>query len=153
MVIFIRRRQILATGVATAIASIRLWRKLPVALITGAFLVGGTPASAQSDKPVKIGALLGLSGLGSQIGQWILNGAEVATEQVAASGGQKFSIIAEDSQWNPQKGVEGFNKLTNVDKIDVLLSPAQALSGRDQHPSIPSQGSLSRKLIAFAAIS
>ena len=122
MTSFITRRQILVTGIATITTSNRLWRKLPVALLAGAFLVCGAPASAQSDKPVKIGVLLGLSGLGSQIGQWILNGAEVATEQLAASGGQKFSIVAEDSQWNPQKGVEGFNKLTNVDKIDVLLS-------------------------------
>lgn len=81
-----------------------------------------SPALAQQDKTVRIGALLGLSGLGSQIGQWILSGAEVAVAQLAAAGGTKFVLVTEDSQWNPQKGVEGFNKLTNVDKIDVLLA-------------------------------
>ena len=118
----IRRRQILSTGLVSAALSGWFWRKLPVALVAGALLACGTLVSAQSDKPVKIGALLGLSGLGSQIGQWILNGAETAAEQLAASGSQKFTVVAEDSQWNPQKGVEGFNKLTNVDKVDVLLS-------------------------------
>ena len=122
MTSFIKRRQILSTGMISAALPGGFWRKLPSALVIGALLACGTPASAQSDKPVKIGALLGLSGLGSQIGQWILNGAETAAEQLAASGGQKFTVVAEDSQWNPQKGVEGFNKLTNVDKIDVLLS-------------------------------
>lgn len=122
MTLSIRRRQVFAIGAVTATASSSLWRKLPVALLAGAFLVGAAPAGAQTDKPVKIGALLGLSGLGSQIGQWIVNGAEIAAEQLAASGGQKFTIVAEDSQWIPQKGVEGFNKLTNVDKVDVLLS-------------------------------
>ena len=97
-------------------------RGLTAAAAASMALACGLPAHAQSDKPVKIGALLGLSGLGSQIGQWILNGAEIAAAQLAASGGGKFTIVAEDSQWNPQKGVEGFNKLTNVDKVDVLLS-------------------------------
>ena len=100
----------------------RFWRGILASAIAGTVLTLGVPAQAQTDKTVKIGVLLGLSGLGSQIGQWILNGAEIATAQLAASGGPKFAIVAEDSQWNPQKGVEGFNKLTNVDKIDVLLS-------------------------------
>ncbi len=122
MTLFIRRRRILSTGMVSTALNIGFWRKLPVALVAGALLACGAPAGAQSDRPIKVGALLGLSGLGSQIGQWILNGAETAAEQLAASGGQKFTVVAEDSQWNPQKGVEGFNKLTNVDKIDVLLA-------------------------------
>lgn len=100
----------------------QFWRGMFASVLAGAALTCTLPAHAQSDKTVKIGALLGLSGLGSQIGQWILNGAETAVAQLAASDGPKFVIVAEDSQWNPQKGVEGFNKLTSVDKIDVLLS-------------------------------
>lgn len=87
-----------------------------------ALLATAVPASAQADKTIRVGVLVGLSGLGAQIGQWMLNGAETAAAQLAATGGPKIQVIAEDSQWVPQKGVEGFNKLVNVNRIDVLLS-------------------------------
>jgi branched-chain amino acid transport system substrate-binding protein len=121
MAFFIERRKILAGAIASGYLA-NLGGRFAGALVAGLVATASVTASAQSDRPMKIGALLGLSGLGSQIGQWIVNGAEIASEQLAASGGQKFTIIAEDSQWNPQKGVEGFNKLVNVDKVDVLLS-------------------------------
>ena len=54
-------------------------RGLTAAAAASMALACGLPAHAQSDKPVKIGALLGLSGLGSQIGQWILNGDRKST--------------------------------------------------------------------------
>ncbi len=100
----------------------RFMRAVAMAIVTGAMLAAGAPASAQAGKTYRVGVLVGLSGLGSQIGQWILNGAETAAAQLAASGGPKITIVAEDSQWAPQKGVEGFNKLVNIDKIDALLS-------------------------------
>jgi len=79
-------------------------------------------AEGQAAEQYKAGVLVGLSGLGAQIGQWMVEGAETAADSLRARGGPDFTIIAEDSQWQPQKGVEGFNKLTTVDGIDVLLS-------------------------------
>ena len=93
-----------------------------IAVAAGAIASTAAPASAQADRTYKLGVLVGLSGLGSQIGQWILNGAETAAAELGSSGGPKITIVAEDSQWVPQKGVEGFNKLVNVNKIDVLLA-------------------------------
>jgi branched-chain amino acid transport system substrate-binding protein len=101
----------------------RRWiRAVAIAIAAGTVLVTAIPAGAQADRNYRVGMLVGLSGLGAQIGQWALNGAEAAAAQLASSGGPKLTIVAEDSQWNPQKGVEGFNKLTTVDRIDVLLS-------------------------------
>ena len=37
-------------------------------------------------------------------------------------GGAKFTIVGEDSQWDAQKAVNGYNKLTNVDHVDFMLS-------------------------------
>jgi branched-chain amino acid transport system substrate-binding protein len=90
-----------------------------------ALLIAGN-ASAQ-DKEYKIGSLNGLSGLGAQIGQWVTEGAEAACDQLGKTGGLKCTVIAEDSQWAPQKGVDGFNKLLNVDNIDFLLSGGSAV--------------------------
>ena len=97
-------------------------RLLGLVIAAGAIATTAVPASAQADRTYKVGVLVGLSGLGSQIGQWILNGAETAAAELASSGGPKITIVPEDSQWVPQKGVEGFNKLVNINKVDALLS-------------------------------
>lgn len=98
-----------------------------VGSILGFTLMAGLAGTAAAqDKEYKIGSLNGLSGLGAQIGQWVTEGAEAACDQLGKSGGMKCSIIAEDSQWSPQKAVDGFNKLLNVDNIDFLLSGGSA---------------------------
>jgi branched-chain amino acid transport system substrate-binding protein len=90
------------------------------AFAAAAILAMSLPVAAQDAH--KVGVLVGLSGLGAQIGKWMLEGAQAGADQVAATGGPKFEIIAEDSQWAPQKAVEGFNKLTNVNNVEFMLS-------------------------------
>jgi branched-chain amino acid transport system substrate-binding protein len=89
----------------------------------------GRPAFSQADnRTYKLGVVVGLSGLGSQIGQWILQGAELGVERInREANAQRFTIVTEDSQWNPQRGVEGFNKLVNVDRVDVVLAGGSAV--------------------------
>jgi branched-chain amino acid transport system substrate-binding protein len=82
-------------------------------------------ALAQAER--RIGVLAGLTGGGAQIGQWMLQGAEVAVEVLRKRGGPSFVLVGEDTQWNAQKGVEGFNKLTTVDRVDVLLAGGSAV--------------------------
>ena len=89
--------------------------------------LGAGPGSAQ-DRQVRVGVIAGLSGLGGQIGQWMVDGAETAVTVLnQVEGGRRYSLIAEDCQWNAQKGVEAFNKLVNIDKVDVLLSGGSAV--------------------------
>lgn len=90
------------------------------------FLSLAVTASAQDTKDAKVGVLVGLSGLGAQIGQWMLEGAQAAADQVESSGGPAIEIVAEDSQWAAQKAVEGFNKLANVDQVDFLIAGGSA---------------------------
>lgn len=90
-----------------------------------AFALAGLPVGgvAHAQTSYKIGVLAGLSGLGSQIGEWMVQGAQVAADAVNKAGGPvRLTIVTEDSQWNPQKGVEGFNKLVSVDRVDALLA-------------------------------
>jgi branched-chain amino acid transport system substrate-binding protein len=83
---------------------------------------------AQNTQAVRVGVVAGLSGLGGQIGQWMVDGAQTAVSVLNKSGGGRtYSLIAEDCQWNAQKGVEAFNKLVNIDKVDVLLSGGSAV--------------------------
>lgn len=86
-------------------------------------LLAATGPAAAQDRTYKVGVLAGLSGLGAQIGQWMLDGVETAATAIdGEADGRRYEIIAEDSQWNPQKGIEGFNKLVNIDRVDVLIS-------------------------------
>ncbi len=99
-----------------------------IAIAAAAALILGSGSLAAQDKvEYKIGVLAGLSGLGAQIGQWMLAGAEAGAANLKASGGPTFRIVAEDSQWNPQKGVEGFNKLVNVDETAIVLAGGSAV--------------------------
>lgn len=96
------------------------------ALVATVLLSLTVTAGAQEDEPKKVGVLVGLSGLGAQIGQWMLEGAQAAADRVQASGGPALEIVAEDSQWAAQKAVEGFNKLANVDEVDFMLAGGSA---------------------------
>jgi branched-chain amino acid transport system substrate-binding protein len=89
-------------------------------------LISG-PGHVEAQTTYKIGILGGLSGLGAQIGQWTVQGAKAGVEVTNASGGPvKFELIAEDMQWNPQKAVEAFNKLVNVDHVVAVLAGGSA---------------------------
>jgi branched-chain amino acid transport system substrate-binding protein len=86
-------------------------------------------AQTQSQAPTtyKIGVMGGLSGLGAQIGQWTVEGAKAGAAVVnAANGPVRLEVIAEDMQWNPQKAVEAFNKLVNVDHVAAAMSGGSA---------------------------
>jgi branched-chain amino acid transport system substrate-binding protein len=97
-------------------------------LLGAACLPRAALAQGADTRTYKIGVLAGLSGLGSQIGQWIAQGADIGVETINREAGrQRFTIVTEDSQWNPQRGVEGFNKLLNVDRVDVVLAGGSAV--------------------------
>lgn len=91
-------------------------------------LARGAQAQNADTRSYKIGVLVGLSGLGAQIGQWIAQGAELGAEVLNREAGRtRYTLVNEDSQWNPQRGVEGFNKLVNVDRVDVVLAGGSAV--------------------------
>ena len=99
-------------------------RSIVAAAVGAAFATGVAlgDAKAQEKHDYKVGVMGGLSGLGAQIGKWVLAGAQAAADNLGASGGSTFTLTAEDTQWAPQKGVESFNKLTNVDRVNFILS-------------------------------
>ncbi|WP_158541509.1 ABC transporter substrate-binding protein [Pelagibacterium lacus] len=102
-------------------------RNLLIATAFAALLGIGNSAYAQQD-PIRVGVLVGTSGASGQIGNWTNRGVEIAIEELnEAAGFQRFSMFSEDSEYKAQKGLEGFNKLTNVDGIDVLITSGSAV--------------------------
>ncbi len=71
-----------------------------------------------SNEPIKIGAILPLSGKAASYGQSAQEAIELALEN-----NKNFEIVYEDSQGQPTLGVNAVNKLINFDKVSIILGP------------------------------
>jgi branched-chain amino acid transport system substrate-binding protein len=94
-------------------------RAIATTMLSLALGLGAAPSGHAQEHTV--GILAGLSGGGAQIGQWMVRGAEVAADTLNKSGSVKFKLVTEDTQWNPQKTVEAFNKVVNVDGARMMM--------------------------------
>jgi len=102
-------------------------KRLPALAAALALALGGS-ASAQQP-PVKIGAILPLTGSGASYGVWMKGGAEMAAEEINAGGGiagRKLEIIYEDHAADASKAVNGMRRLVEVEKIPFTLTSYSA---------------------------
>jgi len=73
---------------------------------------------------VNLGAILPLTGTSASIGEDQRRGIELAIEQINAHGGvngEKLSLIVEDSASNPVTGLNAVRKLTQVNKVPLVV--------------------------------
>ena len=95
------------------------------ALVAGAAVVGlGHRAIAQTQR-LKIGFLMPLTGGAGRLGQMMLEGSQLAVEEVNSAGGvrgRKLELITEDSQALARNGIDGFRKLVDVDGASVIIT-------------------------------
>jgi len=99
----------LAAGVALAVS------------ITGPAI---GPASAAEDNPIRIGALMPLSGAGGPFGQNMLAAAKAALADINAAGGplgRQIELIEENSETNPEQAVRAARKLVDVDDVIAIF--------------------------------
>lgn len=76
--------------------------------------------SASSKEPIKIGALLSLTGAAGNLGQREKESALLALEEINGKGGvhgRKIELIIEDTKSDPNTAVSNFNKLTSRDRV------------------------------------
>ena len=93
-------------------------------IISGYFVVnrGGNP---QNNETTKIGALLILSGDFGQYGEASRNAVQMAVDTYNNNpeNTRKAEIIYEDTKADPKTAVSAYQKLTSLDKVDVILGP------------------------------
>ncbi|MBP7427870.1 MAG: ABC transporter substrate-binding protein [Candidatus Hydrogenedentes bacterium] len=80
--------------------------------------------SKSDGKDVRIGAILPLTGDAGSYGTGLKKGMDVALDGVNAQGGingKKLVMVVEDSQADPAKAVNAFNKLRSVDRVPMVL--------------------------------
>ena len=101
------RRSFLAAG-ATTVAAISF----------------GTAVPAQA-RDFRIGFLMPLTGGAGRLGQMMLEGAQLAVEEVNAGGGvagRRIELLSEDSQALARNGIDGFRKLVDVNGTQVIIT-------------------------------
>lgn len=83
-------------------------------------LTGCNQDKIQNEDPVKIGAILTLTGWGSYLGEGASRGTELAEKDINEINDRKLQILVEDSKTNNQDAVTAVNKLLSIDAVDAI---------------------------------
>jgi len=100
--------------------AINRFYKIVIFLLTLSLFI----SCSQKSDTIKIGAILSLTGDFASHGKDAKKAIELAVEQVNSKGGiggKEISVIYEDDKMQPSVGVSVFEKLTTIDKIQVVL--------------------------------
>ncbi|MFP3921436.1 MAG: ABC transporter substrate-binding protein [Dichotomicrobium sp.] len=98
-------------------------RRLFQAMAAAAFGAAVAAAPAQAE-PLKIGALMPMTGDLQAYGEADITGVEFAIKQINAAGGvngENVEMVLADSQTKPQAGVDAAQKLINVDGVSAIV--------------------------------
>lgn len=99
-------------------------RKTFAAALLGSILFAGQPAAAAT--PMKIGAILPLSGALEDYAKSARNAAELAQARINAAGGvlgQPLALAVADDRSDPQGATEAAHKLAGAEKVSAILGP------------------------------
>jgi branched-chain amino acid transport system substrate-binding protein len=99
-----------------------------LAMLLGALVLAvgaGTPGWAQ--KPIKIGFLAPLTGVGAAVGKDMVDGFKMFFEENGNQlGGRKVELIVEDSQGRPEVALNKLRKFIESDQADIVGGEAFA---------------------------
>ncbi len=90
-----------------------------------AIALGLATAGARAEDPIRLGAILPLTGPGGVIGVQEQRGIEFALEHANAAGGvagHQLTLSLEDNQAKPDQSVLSFNKLVDLQHIAVIFT-------------------------------
>ena len=102
-------------------------------------VVGGFLKPAQGTEPIKIGAVLSISGWGGFIGTPEKEAMVVVTEEVNRKGGvmgRPIELLVEDDQSNPTTAVIATTKLVRDEKVCMVVGPSITDSGMAMIPIV-----------------
>jgi branched-chain amino acid transport system substrate-binding protein len=97
-----------------------IWTSIGAGLVGAALLAG--PSAAQD--AIRIGVTQPLTGAFAASGNYVMQGAKIAEEEINAAGGvlgRKIQLVIEDNKSNPTEAVGTVEKLIGKDKVPVLM--------------------------------
>ena len=93
-------------------------------IIGGVWVLAGENKTISSNEPIKIGALLSLSGDLAAWGENSKKGIELAVEDFRLKyPGVSVEVAYEDTRGDPKVAVTGFQRLLEVNKVDGFIGP------------------------------
>lgn len=84
----------------------------------------GAPVHAQSGDPIKVGAVLSMSGPGAAFGTAMRNAIQVTEEAINEAGGIKgrpLAIVFYDDRTDPSEAARGVTQLINSDQVVAIV--------------------------------
>ena len=129
-------------------------RRKTLAIAGTALAAMAMPVAAQSEKPLKIGFSMALSGGLAGGGKAALLAYQIWAEEVNARGGllgRKVELVYYDDQSNPSAVPSIYTKLLDVDKVDLLLSGYATVPTAAAMPIVMQRKKLFLSLFALAA--
>ncbi len=103
------------------------WILVVLVIVLVGWKIIDSKSGPNSDQPIKIGAVLSLSGIAAGHGEYIQKGMELAVEEINADGGidgRQVELVIEDDHTAPKDATTAFTKLVEVDKVDGLIGGA-----------------------------
>lgn len=88
------------------------------------YFINQSHQKSEQTETIKIGAILPLTGIASIHGQNERQGIDLAVKEINIEGGidgKKIEVIYEDDQTDPTKTLSAFKKLSEIDKVDVII--------------------------------
>lgn len=76
------------------------------------------------NKPIRIGAVISLTGFASPWGEYAKNGIDLAVKNLNAKGGingRMVEVVYEDDHTDAKDSVSAYSKLVNIDKVDGVI--------------------------------
>ncbi len=96
-----------------------------VIIVLATLLLSG--CAVQTEAPLKVGAILPMSGPTAVWGENLKNGMELAREELAVQG-VNIDIIYEDSQAKPDVALTAYRKLKELDGVNMVFSAFSRVS-------------------------
>lgn len=97
----------------------------------GAMASGALPVWSQTNRPVKLGFLSGMTGLETILGETQFNCFKLAVDEINAAGGiggKKIEFVVEDDQTTTRGAIDKSRKLITSDKVDVIIGLIASLT-------------------------
>ncbi len=104
---------------------------------------------SSEEKPIKIGAVLSLTGKVAFVGVEVKNGIELGVNELKPKtiGGRRIEIIYEDTKSQSNEAVNAVKKLIEIDGVNIIIGPVRSSSVLAAAPVAEA-----RKVILFSPI-
>ena len=95
-----------------------------IVVLLGILFYSTKKAPVANANPIKIGAIISLSGPAAAFGEHAKNGILLAQDEINKKGGvngRKVEVIIEDDHTDPKQAVSAYQKLVSIDKVDGIV--------------------------------